>query len=269
MSTKSTRNQMSSIDRNIILFLDDTSDIEVDLTNCCTYISSPHLKHSHHLFLAKTANRNLKTLYQVDANLLAQIGVKRGIKLLTEWGFDGILVTNVSPRHKYIICKFFETLDKLPPPYDFLWTKCIRFANNASKKETLKTINDTNILFLCSQSCVRSLTDCGIENKQILIEMETDDSIELVKYVKLGGLFTNNYNNGMIAYNQLEHTIQDKSNNLDYPTSSFVREIQQSDLIDDIINDYQNETTIESNSVVAHKQVNSDHITVVLDIDFI
>lgn len=264
----------SLISRNILMQMSTLDDI----TNKCTHliVSSLQNQEMEQLFKLKIAHRNIKTMYNINALTLQGIGVKAVVKLLVEGGFDGIIVDNVHLDSIQCILKLFNVMDKLPPPYNFNWTKSLVISNEVqndfSNKITFyKELLTQGVIFVSPTSLVKKLTDIGIPPSSIVLNFhnQAKTNIDIVKYAKLGGLVVYNKDDCNMAFGQLKHTLENKANHLEYPTSTMVRNIvRDTDYsIDDIIDSY----TIESEPLCKQSTTiyNDNILTITLNIDFI
>lgn len=212
----------------------------------CTYIviSSLNYFEMRDIYNFKSCHRNMKTMYSMDAITISDLGIKNVIKLLTEWALDGIIINNINQDTVECVCKFFKALDKLPSPYDFQWKKCINLFNvSLDSQNIIELVKDCTTV-ISPITKIKQLTDSGILPDSIILNVEdlneADRCVELVKFIKLGGIMIHNEDGCSLAFNSFEHTLHIQQNHLDYPTSNIVRQIanEKRQQLDDIIDSY-------------------------------
>jgi hypothetical protein len=247
------------------------------ITGDCTHLIVPFLRNQEmeQLFKFKIAHRNIKTIYNLDASTLQDIGVKAIVKLLVEGGFDGIIVDNVHLDSIQCVFKLFNIMDKLPPPYNFIWTKLLAISNEVQNVTFYKELLTQGVIFVSPTSLVKKLTDIGIPPASIVLNFhdQAKTNIEIVKYAKLGGLAVYNNDDCNMAFGQLKNTLENKENHLEYPTSTMVRNIVREfsyindNAIVDIIESYTNEPDplCKQSTTIYNDKI----LTIMLNIDFI
>lgn len=253
---------MSDITRDIFYNLSSLQEYDnpPTLTDKCTHIITSNLDHGSmtSVYNFKSIHRNVKVLYIINPIKLRDLGIKNTIKLLAEWGFDGIIVdtgsTAVTNRDGQYICKFFKALSILPQPYDFQWKKCIRIHDDIQCVANYFNVEDLNIISPLIH--VKQLTDIGVARARIILDSQgtghLETKLESVKYNKLGGIMTHNNEECLVSFEHLKHTLNIQDNHLDYPTSNVVRQIEiEQKQLNDILDSY-SETVL----------------TITLDIDF-
>lgn len=253
-----------------------TRDIFIysSVTDTCTYSIISTLDHEDmkRNYDFKSCHRNVKTLYHISVTTLRDLGIKNVIKRLTEWAFDGIVFKGASNENdaKYI-CKFIKALDQLPPPYDFQWKKCLIIPDDMSTTDLRYIMNQftrSNLTMISPLTQIKHLTDAGISPSCIILDVNTTlledkNGLDLVKFNKLGGIVTYSKDACLLAFNNLNHSLNVQNNHLDYPTSNLVRQIEQDNQkqLDEIIENY--------TSSRSEKFGDDEFLSVSVDIDFI
>jgi hypothetical protein len=168
------------------------------------------------LFKLKLKNRYLKTLLQIHID--KDLNILECVKTICNYGFDGILFTLENETFIKKCEQIIKTLNKLPEPYNFGWEiYYLHLRNNINidlNKEFYKNLNgiinfesnknnDINKINIYNQKQTFRL------NSNLYIIEINKNVIELIKQNKIN----QSDNKGI------------KKNNINYPTSKFIKNI--------------------------------------------
>lgn len=193
-------------------------------TVCCTHFVIPlsqlEGEFMTDVFMHKQENRTVKTLLELNGDDVESMGLKDFLKLLTQYGFDGFVLT-LQPSHKTLVQRLLVVLSKLPAPYDFAWNvflkaKDVQTCLYASQLRTCAAI----IRLIVKDA--KLLTDVGYAPSNIVLE----GNVQMVKDNKFGGLFVANVDGCDAYYSQLQHSLCQAKNNVEYPTSRFLKQFR-------------------------------------------
>jgi hypothetical protein len=228
------------IERRILLKLTEDSLPTHAHTLPCTHIVVNEIASYKDVYSYKKHDRNVKSLIELEMNTFDVQNIKEVIKMVTNYGFDGIMFSKLEDNSKISdISRLINAFNRLPKPYDFSWDFYFHFNSNADVAlKCLNKLKNNNVAFtgvIIDSSILKTLTDWGISESLIILSENTLDNI---KYNKLAGVFVENESHASECYKELKHSIQYQTNNLDYPTSSFIKQLCCVNSVEDIIDCY-------------------------------
>ncbi len=263
-----------TIERNILCNVSCSED----LTNQATYLilNTDEQSLSLEAFRLKQANRNVKTLLHIDSGQLSSTSLKALILKATDCGVDGFIIKNPVTDDVHTIKRLQSLLLRLPSPYDFKWDLFV-VAGDPVDISVIKNIVDVIDGIIVQRKEVKHLTDNHIDKSQVIVFADNIAIADFVKYNKLAGVMITNTIMVDTFHAELQNTLQNKTNAIDYPTSKLLKQekIQQEEIVSDIIESYSySEPTVQhdKNSSKNNEHSSSENMytfTVSLDIDLI
>lgn len=179
------------------------------------------------MYKIKSKYRNIKTILEIDID--ESKSTKCIIKELTNGGFDGIILCLGDIYNIGRIIEFCKILKQLPQPYDFNWTIIIKVGNSVILEDNLTKLKIYNVKYIVD---IKNIEDYNINSKNLLINTSNINNSIFLHFIKhnnkISGIYTTKSEQLKLVQNEAHKQI----NNLNYPSSSYIKSINESEIMD-------------------------------------